>query len=81
MALYPLLGAAADPLEVTASRRADLETEKARLIEEIHELELDYATGKLSEPDYRAVEGRLKARAVDVMRALDADATEDRSSG
>lgn len=49
----------------------ELETEKARLIQEIQELELDYETGKLSEADHEALEARLKSRAVEVMREID----------
>lgn len=61
----------------------DLHAEKARLIAEIHELELDYQTGKLSEGDYEMLEQRLKSRAVSVMEEIDAreGVTADRSSG
>lgn len=71
VALWPLLRApeaAPDPAEV---ERRELRLEKARLLAEIHELELDWETGKFSEEDYRALEQRLKGRALDVMRRLD----------
>ena len=76
LAFYPLLTDSAVPVSSDAVRRAELETEKARLIEEIHELELDYKTGKLSEEDRAAIEHRLKARAVEVMKELE---TKERS--
>ncbi|HJU87465.1 MAG TPA: hypothetical protein VJ788_08865, partial [Gemmatimonadota bacterium] len=55
--------------------RQELEAEKARLLQEIHELELDYQTGKLSDEDHRAIEARLKGRAVEVMQRIEALAT------
>ena len=71
-ALWPLLaGRSAAPPEA-AVERMELEAEKARLLQEIHELELDYQTGKLSDEDYRAIEARLKSKAVDVMQRIDA---------
>lgn len=60
--------AVADPSE---AELRDLRIEKARLLGEIHELELDWETGKLSEEDYRALEARLKGRAVELMREID----------
>ncbi|MGH7570710.1 MAG: hypothetical protein ACREMK_02565, partial [Gemmatimonadota bacterium] len=68
--LWLLLGAvwlAAWPLltdrkgeNAAAVERRDLEAEKDRLVREIHELELDRATGKLSEEDYRDLDARFK---------------------
>jgi hypothetical protein len=72
MAVWPLFGdGAATPSDVGVERQ-ELEAEKARLIQEIHELELDYETGKLSDADHGAIEARLKGRAVDVMEQIDA---------
>ena len=71
-ALWPLFTGASDPPPEAEIERQDLEAEKARLLQEIHELELDYETGKLSDDDYRAIEGRLKGRAVEVMQRIDA---------
>jgi hypothetical protein len=56
----------------TDIERQELETEKGRLLQEIHELELDFATGKLSDEDHAAIDARLKGRAIEVMKRLDA---------
>ncbi|HET7691814.1 MAG TPA: hypothetical protein VFM44_01860 [Gemmatimonadota bacterium] len=75
VALWPLFGGrGAAPSEVEVERQ-ELEAEKARLLQEIHELELDYQTGKLSDEDHRAIEERLKGKAVEVMQRIDALAT------
>ncbi len=79
LSVYPLFGGAAESVPAAVAHRRELETEKARLLEEIHELQLDYATGKLSDEDHAALEARLKSRTVAIMRELDAKA--DRSSG
>jgi type II secretory pathway component PulM len=52
--------------------RQELEAEKGRLLQEIHELELDFATGKLSDEDHTAIDARLKGRAIEVMKRLEA---------
>ena len=70
-ALWPLFGRSAAPPERDVERQ-ELEAEKARLLQEIHELELDYQTGKLSDEDYRAIEARLKGKAVEVMQRIEA---------
>lgn len=71
-ALWPLFGSrGAVPAEIEVERQ-ELEAEKARLLQEIHELELDYQTGKLSDEDYRTIEARLKGRAVDVLQRIEA---------
>lgn len=79
LAIYPLFGGAAESVPAAVAHRRELETEKARLLEEIHELQLDYATGKLSDEDHAALEARLKSRAVEIMRELETKA--GRSSG
>ncbi len=79
LAVYPLFGGAAESVPAAVAQRRELETEKARLLEEIHELQLDYATGKLSDEDHAALEARLKSRAVEIMQQL--EATAGRSSG
>ena len=71
VAVWPLVTARGASRTDADVERQELEAEKARLLQEIHELDLDHATGKLSEEDYRAIEARLKARAVDVMQRLD----------
>ena len=74
LAVWPFLERERRPVPVVLLELQELEAEKARLIAEIHELELDYATGKLSEEDYRALEARLKTRAVEVIREIEARA-------
>lgn len=72
MAVWPLIGSGGGAPADAEVELAELEVEKARLLGEIHELELDYETGKLSDEDHREIESRLKGRAVEVMRAIDA---------
>lgn len=71
LAVYPLLTRPAGEGAGAAELR-DLEAEKDRLVREIHELDLDRATGKLSEDDYRDLEARLKRRAIDTLEKIDA---------
>jgi hypothetical protein len=54
--------------------RAALEREKMLALRAIKELEFDRAMGKLSEQDWADMSGRLRARAVRLMRRLDAGA-------
>lgn len=83
LAVWPLLADAGPAPTARELERHDLEAEKDRLLGEIHELELDHATGKLSSDDFTALEARLKGRAVEVMERLEEPpgATSDRSSG
>jgi len=71
VAVWPLFAGAGSPRSELDVERQELEAEKARLLQEIHELELDYETGKLSDDDHRAIEARLKGRAVEVMQRID----------
>ena len=71
LAVWPLLAGRGVAVVVDALELQELQAEKARLVGEIHELELDRATGKLSEEDYAAGERRLKGRAVEVMREIE----------
>jgi hypothetical protein len=57
---------------VTARLRADLEREKALTLRSIKELEFDRAMGKLSQQDFDQMEGRLRARALGIMKQLEA---------
>lgn len=74
LAAWPLIGRNRAATPASEIERREIEAEKARLLGEIHDLELDQATGKLSDEDFAAIEARLKARAVEVMRRLDAAA-------
>lgn len=72
--LAPLVAARLRPgREVLSSRmRQDLEREKALTLRSIKELEFDRAMGKLSDQDFEEMSGRLRARAVGIMKQLDA---------
>ena len=71
LAVYPFLERERPPIPLSLLELQDLEAEKARLLGELHDLELDWQTGKLSEEDYRAIEARLKSRAVGVMAEIE----------
>jgi hypothetical protein len=52
--------------------RADLEAAKEAKFREIRDAEHDYRTGKLSREDWRAMDGSLRAEAVELLRRIDA---------
>ena len=60
---------------LTDALRADLEREKALVLRSIKELEFDRAMGKLSEPDFAEMAGRLRSRAIGLMKQLDEGAS------
>jgi hypothetical protein len=72
--LAPLVAPQTDmerqPLSVRM--RADLEREKALTLRSIKELEFDRAMGKVSPQDFDDMAGRLRARALGIMRQLEA---------
>jgi hypothetical protein len=72
--LAPLVAARLRPgREVLSDRmRQDLEREKALTLRSIKELEVDRAMGKLSDQDFEEMSGRLRARALGIMKQLDA---------
>ena len=53
------------------SERAELEAARDAKYAEIRDAELDYRTGKLSEPDWRALDRQLRREAVDLLHRLD----------
>lgn len=55
--------------------RTELEREKALTLRSIKELEFDKAMGKVSAPDFDDMSARLRARAIGLMRQLDAGST------
>ena len=72
--LAPLIAPHAD-LErqpLSDRMRADLEREKALTLRSIKELEFDRAMGKVSPQDFDEMAGRLRARAIGIMKQLDA---------
>jgi len=59
------------PGTLSDSLRAVLEREKMLVLRSIKELEFDRAMGKLSAKDFDEMAGRLRARAMSLMRQLD----------
>ena len=56
---------------LTERQRAALEREKALVLRSIKELEFDRAMGKLSPKDFEEMGGRLRSRALSLMKELD----------
>lgn len=52
-------------------RRLELAEERDRVLADLKELEFDHRTGKVSDEDYRALVGPLRARAASALRALE----------
>jgi hypothetical protein len=66
----PLL-VARKPEESDTPKRSELEAEREAKYREIRDAELDYRTGKLSQADYEAVNGALRAEAVEILNKLE----------
>jgi hypothetical protein len=60
---------------MTDRTRTTLEREKALTLRAIKELEFDRAMGKVSENDFEEMVGRLRARAISIMKQLDDDSS------
>jgi hypothetical protein len=72
-AVRPLVSAKEDRTVMIGDRtRAALEREKLMALRAIKELEFDRAMRKVSEEDFRELGGRLRQRAIRIMRQLDA---------
>ena len=61
--------------------RSELEAAREAKYREIRDAELDYRTGKLSREDYEAIDGALRAEAVEILDRLEALAGQERGSG
>jgi hypothetical protein len=59
------------PVMVAGRTRAALEREKTLVLRSIKELEFDFAMGKVARGDFDEVGGRLRARAMGLLRQLD----------
>lgn len=72
-AVWPLVqpDAVEAPEMVGGRTRAALEREKTMVLRAIKELEFDRAMGKVSESDWQEMTGRLRTRAVRLIRQLD----------
>jgi hypothetical protein len=81
--LAPLVAPHTDFEEEPLSERlrADLEREKALTLRSIKELEFDRAMGKLSQLDFDQMTGRLRARAIGIMKQLDAGLVDETAPG
>lgn len=60
------------PLTIGGRTRVAMEREKAMVLRSIKELEFDHAMGKIAKPDFDEMSGRLRNRALGLMRQLDA---------
>ncbi len=54
-----------------AAELAELEAAREAKYREIRDAELDHRTGKLSDADFEAINGTLRAEAVQILRAID----------
>jgi hypothetical protein len=71
--LSPLVNDQPDtPITIGGRTRIALEREKALVLRSIKELEFDFAMGKIAKADFDEMSGRLRARALGLMRQLDA---------
>jgi hypothetical protein len=73
--LAPLVSdsATAAPEPLSERARAVLEREKALALRALKELEFDRSMGKVSQSDFDEMAGRLRARALSLMKQLDED--------
>ena len=70
--LSPLVLPAVDaPMTIAGRTRVALEREKTLVLRSIKELEFDFAMGKIAKADFDEMSGRLRARALGLMRQLD----------
>jgi hypothetical protein len=56
---------------VEENRRAELDAAREAKYREIRDAELDYRTGKLSQEDYAAIDGQLRAEALEILNDLE----------
>jgi hypothetical protein len=59
-------------LTIGGRTRVAMEREKALVLRSLKELEFDFAMGKMAKADFDEMSGRLRARALGLMRQLDA---------
>jgi hypothetical protein len=60
-----------EPGQAVGRARAALEREKRLVLRSIKELEFDFAMGKVSKSDFDEMSGRLRTRAIGLIRQLD----------
>ncbi len=66
----PLRAARRRP-EPGSPEREELEVAREAKYREIRDAEMDYRTGKLSREDYEAVDGALRAEALEILNRLE----------
>ena len=66
-------GAALESPPSGSALRGDLEAAREAKYREIRDAELDYRTGKLSREDYEAIDGALRAEAIEILNRLEAE--------
>ena len=62
---------AAKPEDPTEAELADLEARKQAKYRQIRDAEADHASGKLSDEDFRRLDGELRAEAIAVLKEID----------
>ena len=68
----PLRGRRSEASEdPTEAEIADLEARKEAKYRQIRDAEVDHASGKLSDEDFRRLDGELRREAVDILKKLD----------
>jgi hypothetical protein len=67
----PLRARARASDETFEAELAELEAAKEAKYREIRDAELDFKTGKLSERDWRALDRKMRAEAVELLKRLD----------
>ena len=70
VAVYVLVPAFRRTAVPVADARATLEVARAAALRALHDLELDWATGKLSDDDYRTQRATLEIEAAVILRQL-----------
>jgi hypothetical protein len=69
------------PAQPVVLERDELEAEREAKYREIRDTDLDYRTGKLSREDFEAVDGELRAEAIEILNRLqEADGRRERAS-
>jgi flagellar biosynthesis/type III secretory pathway M-ring protein FliF/YscJ len=64
-------GSAGAPDSPRVAARSELEAAREAKYREIRDAELDYRTGKLSREDYEAIDGELRAEAIEILDRLE----------
>ena len=64
-------GRRSEQADAGAAERADLEAARDAKYAEIRDAEMDFRTGKLSEPDWRTLDRQLRREAVELLHRLD----------